>query len=324
MNARLCRGRGAPSPRLAVRLVLLAAAWLAAGIATAQQPDKLRVGYIPIGVYAYFWRAQEAGYFKQAGMEVELVPLAGGGAIIPALEAGDLQFGISDISSALNARNGGVKVKFVTVNFYQSKENAVHAVATNDPAVKTPRDLEGRTVVTNLKFNTDWTMMRAWLRQSGVDIGKVNFQELPFPDMLAALAANTVSGAGVVEPFYTLAEQRGYRILGLYFADVRSPVAVSGVMATESYISRNVPLVARFVGALDKAVADVTRDPAAARALIARNTKTPADLVPKIRLGYWDARVDPAQIQFWIDRANQEKLLTEKIGVGDILWQAPR
>lgn len=313
------------------RVLLRAAATLAAAAslfaaapAFAQAPVKIRIGYIPVGVYAYFWRAQEAGYFKQAGFEVELVPLAGGGQIIPALESGDLQFGISDISSALNARNGGVKVKFVTVNFYQTKENPVHAVVSNDPSVKTPKDLEGKTVVTNLKFNTDWTVMRAWLRQNGVDLNKVTFQELGFPDMLAALGANTVAAAGVIEPFYTIVEGRGYKVLGRYFADVRSPIAVSGVMATEAYLAKNGPLVQRFVGALDKAVADLSKDPAAARALIAKNTKTPPDLIPKIRLGVWDSKADPAQIQFWIDRANGEKLLTEKITVQDVLWTAPR
>ena len=28
------------------------------------QLTKLRVGYIPVGIYSYFWRARDAGYFK--------------------------------------------------------------------------------------------------------------------------------------------------------------------------------------------------------------------------------------------------------------------
>ena len=50
--------------------------------AFAQEVTKLRIGYIPIGIYSYFWRARDAGYFKDENIEVELVPMAGGARLI--------------------------------------------------------------------------------------------------------------------------------------------------------------------------------------------------------------------------------------------------
>src|SRR5258707_7369484 len=132
----------------------------------AAEMTKLRVGYIPVGIYSYFWRARDAGYFKDARLEVELVPMAGGGQIIPALQSGSLQFGISDALGVLNARNAGIPVTYVSFNFAQASDDPVHAVLVTDPLIKSPADLKGKAVATNLSYNTDWTMMREWLRKN--------------------------------------------------------------------------------------------------------------------------------------------------------------
>ena len=50
-----------------------------APVQAQEQLTKLRVGYIPVGIYAYLWRARDAGYFKDEKIEVELVVMAGGG-----------------------------------------------------------------------------------------------------------------------------------------------------------------------------------------------------------------------------------------------------
>src|ERR1700722_20979990 len=126
------------------------------------QITKLRVGFIPVGIYSYLWRARDAGYFKEERLEVELVPMAGGGQIIPALQSGALQFGISDALGVLNARNGGIPATYVSFNFAQASDDPVHAVLTMDPEIKSAADLKGKSVATNLSYNTDWTMMGEW------------------------------------------------------------------------------------------------------------------------------------------------------------------
>jgi ABC-type nitrate/sulfonate/bicarbonate transport system substrate-binding protein len=289
--------------------------------ADANGVTKLRVGYIPVGIYAYLWQARDAGYFEEQKLDVELVPMAGGGEIIPALQANSLQFGISDALGVLNARKNNIPVKYVTFNFSQSSDAPVHAVMTADPAVKSAKDLKGKTIATNLSFNTDWTMMREWLRKNGVDPEDVNFQEMPFPDMLAALRNKTISAAGVTEPFYTNGEKDGMTVLGHYFTDVKSPVALSGVTALDPYIEKNPEIVERFVAAIDKAVEDFKRDPNTARQAIAKNTKIPAEVVEEMNLGQWDTSTPVEDMQFWIDAARKEGILETDVDPADLLWK---
>lgn len=281
---------------------------------------KLKVGYLPVGVYSYFWRAQEAGYFADENIEVELVPMAGGGQIIPALQSGALQFGISDALGVLNARNGGIPVTYVAFNFSQSTDSPVHAVLTTDPAIKTPKDLEGKAVATNLSYNTDWTMMREWLRQNDVDIDTVTFREIPFPDMLPALRNGTVAAVGAVEPFVTFGKEQGATVLGHYFTDVQSPVVLSGIAAMLPYVEENPDLVKSFVAAVDRAIEDFQKDPSIARATIGANTKIPATAIEAMELGHWETKVPPETMQFWVDAAKKEGIINDTADLNSLVW----
>ena len=312
---------------LSVGIALLAAVTttgpLSVSSASAQDAGltKLRVGYIPIGIYSYFWRARDAGYFKDEKLEVELVPMSGGGQIIPALQSGSLQFGISDALGVLNARNGGIPATYVSFNFSQSSADPVHAVLTTDPAIKTAADLKGKAVATNLSFNTDWTMMRAWLRKENVDVKTVTFREVPFPDMLAALRNNTVAAVGASEPFVTFGKEQGARVLGYYFTDVQSPIVLSGIVALTPYIEKNKDVVKRFVRAVNHAIDDYNSDPMIARKTIEANTKIPPAVVEKMGLGKWQTSVPPEQIQFWVDAAKKEGVITDATDLSTLVWQ---
>jgi NitT/TauT family transport system substrate-binding protein len=294
-----------------------------AGTAQAQDAEltKLRIGYIPVGIYSYFWRARDAGYFKDEKLEVELVPMAGGGQIIPALQSGALQFGISDALGVLNARNGGIPATYVSFNFSQSSDDPVHAVLTLDPSIKTAADLKGKSVATNLSYNTDWTMMREWLRKQKVDLQSVTFREIPFPDMLAALRNNTVAAVGATEPFVTLGKQQGARILGYYFTDVQSPNVLSGIVAMLPYVEKNKDVVKRLVRAVNRAIDDFNSDPQIVRKTIAANTKIPPEVVEKMGLGKWQTNVPPEQMQFWVDAAKKEGVINAGTDLKSLVWQ---
>ncbi|WP_246710418.1 ABC transporter substrate-binding protein [Martelella soudanensis] len=288
--------------------------------AAAQDLTKIRVGYIPVGVYSYLWRARDAGYFEDAGLEVELVTMAGGGEIIPALQSGSLQFGISDALGVLNARNAGIPATYVSFNFAQTEESPVHAALTFDPEITGPADLAGKSVATNLSFNTDWTMMRAWMRNAGVDLDTVQFQEIPFPEMLASARSGAVTVVGAVEPFVTLAKAGGATVLGHFFTEVKSPVVLSGVVAMMPWIEENQDLTVAFVEAIDKAITDFNGDPQIARDTIDANTKIPPEVVQTMELGVWDTDVDPNEMQFWVDAASVEGMLGAETDLEDLVW----
>jgi NitT/TauT family transport system substrate-binding protein len=288
--------------------------------APAEEMTKLKIGFIPVGIYSYFWRARDAHYFEDEKIEVELIPMAGGGQVIPALQSGALQFGVSDALGVLNARNGGIPVTYVSFNFAQASDDPVHAVLTMDPEIKSAADLKGKSVATNLSYNTDWTMMREWLRKNGVDIKTVTFREVPFPDMLAALRNKTVSAVGATEPFVTLGKDQGATVLGYYFTDVKSPIVFSGIAAMLPYVEQNKDVVKRFVRALNRAFDDF-KDPKVVRSTIAANTKLPSAVIEKMNLGRWEKNMPPETMQFWVDAAKKEGIINATADLHSLVWQ---
>jgi len=295
-------------------------ALMLSGPARAEEMTVLRVGYIPIGIYSYFWRAQDAGYFADEKIKVELVPMAGGGQIIPALQSGALQFGISDALGVLNARNGGIPVTFVSFNFQQAADDPVHAVLTMDPSVKSAADLKGKAVATNLSYNTDWTMMREWLRKGNVDVNSVTFREIPFPDMLAAIRNNTVAAVGATEPFVTLGEEQGARVIGHYFTDVKSPIPFCGIVAMLPYVEANKEAVKGFMRAINRALDDY-KEPQIVRETVGAHTKIPPAVIKTMNLGSWSKSIAPETMQFWVDAAKKEGIVNATADLNSLVWQ---
>lgn len=286
----------------------------------APETVSLTVGFLPIAGYAYLWQAQDAGYFADEGLEVELVPAAGGAAIIPALEAGEFQFGVSDVVTLMNARNGGVDVKMASLNFYESEDAPTHAVITNDDAIQSAADLSGTTVATNVKFNIDWLLLREWLRQNDVDPDSVEFTEVAFPDQVTAVKDGNVAAAGTIEPFVGAAKAQDLRAIGNYFTEVLSPVPTAGVIAMQSYLDENPDVAQRFVAAIEQAIEDGQEDEQLVRDIVKANTPIPPEAVDNMNLQVWQTEADTGGLQFLIDKVNEEGLVDEEITVDDLLW----
>src|SRR5262249_23674494 len=90
-SAARCPSRPLHRPRMPLMLerYALAVAALIACAAPAQAVDKVKAS-IPVttGTYAMYYVADDKGYFKEEGLDVELT-IAGGGVATPALMAGD-------------------------------------------------------------------------------------------------------------------------------------------------------------------------------------------------------------------------------------------
>src|SRR6185503_6522520 len=76
-------------------------------------------------------------------------------------------------------------------------------------ALKTGKDFEGRSIAVNTRNNIIWLYARAWVKKTGGDPDKVNYQEVPFPQMIDAVRGGRVDAAFVVEPFFSAGKGSG-------------------------------------------------------------------------------------------------------------------
>lgn len=84
--------------------------------------------------------AQEKGFWKENGLDTEWVPFSAGGAMVPAVAAGEINVALASVTLIAQAAARGIPVWAVS-NLYPKEEFYVYVRA--DSRFKEPRDLKG-------------------------------------------------------------------------------------------------------------------------------------------------------------------------------------
>src|SRR5436190_12822038 len=232
---------------------------------SAGQPDKVAASVIAIVDVAPIYLGKQKGFFSQHDIDLSLSTSQGGAAIVPAVVAGQVQIGFSNMTSLLLAASKGLPVKVVCNGVASTgvadKDYSAVVVKADSP-VKTAADLAGKTVAVNTLKNIGDTTVRASVRKAGGDPKGVRFVELAFPDMPAALQAGRVNAIWVVEPFVTAATAAGGRLIASNFVDAAPNLTVATYFTSTQFASSNADLVKRFTEAMTEsnAYADAHAD----------------------------------------------------------------
>lgn len=159
--------------RIAVALLLVFGGGVTGAFANTLSPElgeslqkvRVQLKWTHQFQFAGFYAAIEQGFFKDAGLDVELI--AGGPEIDPAevVVSGNAEFGIGN-SSLLIDFNAGRPVVAVSAVLQHSP---FVILARLDPTIRSVRDLEGKT----LMGETHSTELLVYLKTAGVDLDRI-------------------------------------------------------------------------------------------------------------------------------------------------------
>ncbi len=191
-----------------LRVLLIAA--LFAAPASAQTLVKLQVATTPNDSGAEVYYAQDMGFFKKAGLDVDITTLNNGGLISAGIAAGTFDVAQAAISSIASAHERGVNFVIIAPAALWVSDRATSAlvVAKNSP-LTTAKDFDGKTIAVNGLRNVTQVGPEAWIEQGGGDLASVKFLELPFSDMPGAVAAGRIDAAQISEPALDAAVKAG-------------------------------------------------------------------------------------------------------------------
>ena len=199
----------------------LAAPLLFAAAASAAAQTSVRIGYMPIAEELPKMVANEKGFFKEHGLDAELVRFESGPDMGTALLGGSIQFGMIGTPGLINAAvahrplvaivdNGSNVVGPSGYEYYTG------LVVLDGSPIQTIGDLKGKKIAINvLKANSEaQTVMQVlrWNKEHPdrkLDLGAdVQFITIPFGSMPIALEQGRVDAASMIEPFMTQLEQK--------------------------------------------------------------------------------------------------------------------
>jgi NitT/TauT family transport system substrate-binding protein len=290
-------------------------------------PEKtsLRVGILTIGDLLPFWVAQEQGYFKQEGLKVKEVEMAGGAAIQPAVASGDLDLGWSNIVSVVLAQSRNLDFKFLGGGAFLGPghyKNQAIMVRKGSP-VTDAKQLEGKTIGVNTLNNINHLSIKAYLDRIGVDPDSVKFLELGTPNTIEALAGDRVDAVAANEPFVTIGLQSGAAEALVYnpFKSFGKEPFLAGFMSTPRWLEENPKTAEAFTRAVAKGVARVKAKPKEANELLVKITTIKPALAEKMTPSLLKPRITKADIEPWIGSAKKYGMTENTFPASDVLWE---
>ncbi|MBI2952798.1 MAG: ABC transporter substrate-binding protein [Chloroflexi bacterium] len=208
------------------------------------------------GVYI----AIEKGYFREEGLNLELVPFDSAALMIAPLSTNQLDVGGGLISAGLfNAFGRDIPVKIVADKGSVPKGFGYMAQVLRKDLIdsgvfKTDADIKGRTIANNGTGNLADIQIEMFLNKAGLMRDDVKIVIIPaMPDMLTALANKAIDAASFIEPNITLGVERGI-ITRWKPSDETYPNQQVGVLMYSPNFSSNLPAANRFVTAYVRGV----------------------------------------------------------------------
>lgn len=218
---------------------------------------RLPMGYIPSVQYAPFYAADNSGFFREAGLELEFdYSFETDGVALVA--SNELQFSLASGEQVLLARAEGLPVVYV-MGWY--KDFPVAIVSKAESGIQVPGDLVSAHIGIPGLFGASYIGLRALLEVAGLAEGDVVLDSIGF-NQVEALATDQVEAAVVYvnnEP-YVLKDQ-GYEVNVIPVADYANLVA-NGLLTNEQTIRENPDLVRRMVQAIMRGVKYTITHPA--------------------------------------------------------------
>jgi NitT/TauT family transport system substrate-binding protein len=252
---------------------------LASSLLLDAADKKLTIGHdLWIG-YSGVFIAKEKGYFKEAGLDVELKPFSNPGDTLPALAGGRLDVGLTTLQNLalLNAKSDA---QLVTIFLIDSSNGADAIVAKKE--IRSVAELKGKKVGATIG-EVNHMLLLAGLEKAGLKESDIVLTNLSADDAGAAFVSGNLDAAVTWEPWVTKATSTGGKVI---FSSAEIPDTILDCVAVpkKAIGSRAAEFKALLAG-IDKGVAYLRDHPADAQGIIAKHLNVSADEVKGMLAG---------------------------------------
>jgi NitT/TauT family transport system substrate-binding protein len=303
---------------------------------TAEAADKLRLlmDWAFQGQAGAFVNAVDNGYFAKHGLDVTIDRGYGSADAITKLASGAYDVAFGDINSMMefNTKNSD-KPQLIAVMMVFDRPPL--AIMTFDASVKTPKDLEGKKVVTS-QGESNLRMFPLLAKINGIDRSKVTFVNVQ-PQLRESLM---MRGEGNAATGFYYASYESFKTLGadmsklttLMYADYGLKIYGNAVIVSKALVDSSPDVVRRFNLALIESLRDAMKKPEVVAPLLKKRDPTIIEsaeterfeivnrdfiLTPYVQAhGFGD--IDPARMREGIDQVSEALDLPRKPAISEV------
>ena len=230
-------------------------------------------GFNITGQDSFVFAAIDHGWYRDAGLNVKVVPGVGTRGNLQRLKEGNAQFAVIDLTGALLEVNAGTFTDFrVFAAIYQSTVSCIVALPAAN--IHAPADLAGKRIGYS-EGGVNRTIFPAYAQLAGLDESTIRWVSLPPPSIRAALVAGQLDAATEIvvgRPAVEAAAKQ--KVTMLPYSDVVRDLYGNALGASTDLIKSNPSLVRRFRDATLRGLRWTIDNPDEAGRIMARYNPT--------------------------------------------------
>jgi NitT/TauT family transport system substrate-binding protein len=260
--------------------------------AAALKPVSMTLDWLYQGANVGFMLAREKGYFQEAGLDVSLSPGKGSVTTAQLVASKATQIGFADGFVVGSGVAKGMSIKTVGSIF---RRDPAAIMVLEESAIKTPKDLEGRTVAMTAG-SAQFQQWPAFAKGAGIDTSKITMVNIDPAGVGPALISGKVDAiGGYVASYVPSIEIKGKKKVRLFwFSDSGVTVVSNGMIVHMDTLKNDPGLVRAIVPAAIKGFIYGRQHPEEAVAVVSKYMSTANPAISKLELEYsWKTWVTP-------------------------------
>jgi NitT/TauT family transport system substrate-binding protein len=288
--------------------------WAAAAVAiAAAQPasaqTKFKMMYTAVTGFTSAYVAQEQGFFKKRGIDVEFLLTANSANNAPALVSGSVDIAGPTMTSVLEAVDAGLDlVVFAGGAVYPLDKDIL--VARFGSGIEKPTDLKGKRVGVPGIGALLHVMLRKHLKENGVDPNDVKFVEIGFVQAADALKSGQIDAYPAVAPFSAriLQSKSGYEVAN-WLKNTPDGTLTTVYATTRKWANDHKKQIEDFKAAMEEADEFIKTHRDEMDNAIAVYTKLPVAVLKTLAPPNLVVNVAPDRVKYWIDICKEQGIV---------------
>lgn len=279
--------------------------------ALAQSVTRVSLGYTAVSDFTAAFVAQEEGFFRNRGLEVNFQLIALNSNIPAALQSDSVQIGGPTAPVLLLANDGGLDLVAVAGGSF-TNNNVVNAglVERAGAGITDAKSVEGKRVGVPGLGAFLHVLFRKWMTDRGADWKKVTFVETPFLQMGDILRGGSVDAVVTGSPIMERIVQGGVgRLAATFVRDLPEGISVIPYATTRAWAMRNPALVQAFRGGIAEAVPFMRANDARARQHMGKYIRLPPEMLATALITHQQAELSARDMEYWITVMREQDML---------------
>jgi NitT/TauT family transport system substrate-binding protein len=273
------------------------------GSAQAQSITTIRIATTPIDLGAEALYAADLGFFKKAGLDVELNLLASGSTVAASVAGGSIDIGQSNIVALATAHAAGLPFVIVApAGYYTSAGPTTELVTAANSTITSAKDLDGKIIAVTALKDLNWVSIQSWLTRGGADLASIKYVEVQQPTACNMVTSGRAAAAIVSEPYLSFAlRDGGCRVLAPTHDAIAKQFLVGAWFSTTAWAQSHTDAIRRFRAVMVETARWAATHHAESARILEKYTHLAAP--PEMKRVPFAERAEAAQIQPVLDAA---------------------